>query len=338
MICMGRISILHIARRTFATSNVNFVRFRGSSTNPPLELVKVGKLCGSKKEGLFEPGQLFLHRVFAYRGVIVCSFNVKVKEIVKPNEAIDRTEIIPYYQVLIDRKDWDYMNFHPEMTSYFTESAVGREKLLTVINGMDCVPHHEIIPYSTTEKDAIKHDLFARIFEPNEESNDGPNFNIKKNLFPNFAVSNKKSWLTPQSVHVATNENVQLSVIPYYLGQSFTAGQQKYFWRYTVRLQSLDKKPAVLRDRILKVFSLNNLQQVNGPGVNGENPRLTAENSVYQFSSIVELSQPKGGHMWGRFTMERDDGSTFEILMPTIPLECHPESTSEQNEFENNHN
>uniref|UniRef100_A0AC34F9C0 ApaG domain-containing protein n=1 Tax=Panagrolaimus sp. ES5 TaxID=591445 RepID=A0AC34F9C0_9BILA len=441
MICMGRISILHVARRTFATSNVNFVRFRGSATNPPSGLikvgklcgskkeglfepgqlflhrafayrgviicsfnvkvkevvkpfrgsatnppsglVKVGKLCGSKKEGLFEPGQLFLHRAFAYRGVIICSFNVKVKEVVKPNEAISHTEIIPYYQVLIDRTDWDYMNFQSDMTSYFTESAVGRvEKVLTIINGMDCVPHHEVIPYSTTDKDAIKHDLFTRIFEPNEEGNEvltiingmdcvphhevipysstdkdaikhdlftrifepneegseGPNFNIKKNLFPNFAVSNKQSWLTPQSVHKATNENVQLTVIPYYLGQTLTAGQQKYFWRYTVRLESLDKKPAVLRDRILKVFSLNNLQQVNGPGVVGGNPRLTAENSVYQFSSIVDLSQPKGGHMWGRFTMERDDGTTFEIQMPTIPLECHPESTSEQNEFENNHN
>ena len=64
-------------------------------------------------------------------------------------------------------------------------------------------------------------------------------------------------------------ENIQLTVIPYYIGPTFTAGQQKYFWRYTVRLESLDRKPAVLRERVLKVFSLNNLQQVNGPGVDG---------------------------------------------------------------------
>jgi polymerase delta-interacting protein 2 len=338
MICMGRISFLHIARRTFATSNVNFVRFRGSSTNPPSELIKVGKLCGSKKEGLFEPGQLFVHRVFAYRGVIICSFNVKVQDKVKANEAIGHTEIVPYYQVLINRADWDFMNFQSDMTSYFTDSAVGRdEKVLTVINGMDCVPHHEVIPYSSTDKDAIKHDLFVRLLEPNEDNNDGPNFNIRRDLYPNFALFNKRSWLTPQSVHKETNENVQLTVIPYYIGPTLSAGQQKYFWRYTVRLESLDKKPAVLRERTLKVFSLNNLQQVNGPGVVGGNPRLTPENPVYQFSSIVDLSQPKGGHMWGRFTMERDDGSTFEISMPTIPLECHTESASEQNEFENNH-
>jgi polymerase delta-interacting protein 2 len=301
--------------------------------------VKVGKLCGSKKEGLFEPGQLFIHRVFAYRGVIICSFNVKVIDKVKENEAIGHSEIVPYYQVLISRPDWDYMNFQPDMTSYFTDSTARREeKVLTVIHGMDCVPHHEILPYTSTEKDAIKHDLFPRIFEPNEdERNDGPNFNIRRDLFPNFALSHKRSWLTPQCVHKETNGNVQLTVIPYYIGPTTQGGQQKFFWRFTVRLESLDKKPSVLRERTLKIFTLNHLQQVNGPGVVGANPRLTAENPVYQFSTIVDLMNQKGGHMWGRFTMERDDASTFEIVMPTIPLECHTESASEQNEFENNH-
>lgn len=36
--------------------------------------------------------------------------------------------------------------------------------------------------------------------------------------------------------------------------------------------------------------------------------------------------------MWGKFSMERDDGSTFEVAMPTVALECHPETTAEQSE------
>lgn len=64
-------------------SESTFFRNRGSTTNTA-ELIKVGRICDSKKDGLYQPGQLFLHRVFAYRGVVVCSFNVKVHNKPKP--------------------------------------------------------------------------------------------------------------------------------------------------------------------------------------------------------------------------------------------------------------
>lgn len=180
-------------------------------------------------------------------------------------------ETIPYYQVLINKEDWAYMNFRPDMTSYFVESSVNREeKVLSVINGMDCASHDELIPFSSSEKDPIKHDLFSRLFERREgQDNPETNYSIRRDLLQHFGVTNQKSWLAPQAVHREITENIQVTVIPYYLGPTFVAGQQKYFWRYVVRLESIDKKPVVLRERLIKIFSLNNLQQVGGVGVDG---------------------------------------------------------------------
>uniref|UniRef100_A0AC34Q1M9 ApaG domain-containing protein n=1 Tax=Panagrolaimus sp. JU765 TaxID=591449 RepID=A0AC34Q1M9_9BILA len=334
MICLSKANIINVARRSFSSTRVHFVRFRGTSASTP-EFAEIGKICASKKEGLYQPGQLFLHRVFAYRGVIVCSFNVKVQGNPKINEAIGTSEILPYYQVLVNRDDWDYMNFRPDMTSYFVDSSVNREeKILNVIHGMDCVPHNEILPFTTVNKNPINHDLFPRLFEFSSEPSieADVNFNIRRDLVPHFGLTNQRSWLAPQAVYKESTENIQVTVIPYFLGMTFSGGQQKYNWRYVVRLESLDRKPVVIRERLIKIFSMNNLQQVAGHGVDGANPRLTAENPAFQFSSVVDLLQPKGGHMWGRFTMERQDGSTFEISIPTIALECHNEMIGEQSE------
>lgn len=188
------------------------------------------------------------------------------------NEAIGTSEVVPYYQVLVNRADWDYMNFRPDITSYFVESSANREeKVLSVINGMDCVPHNEIIPFTSTEKDPIKHDLFPRLFEKTEDSKDDSevHYNIRRDLHPHFTLANQRSWLAPQAVYKETTENIQVTVVPYFLGPTFSNGTQKYFWRYVVRLESLDKRPVVVRERLIKIFSLNNLHQVGGPGVDG---------------------------------------------------------------------
>uniref|UniRef100_A0A7E4W4L1 ApaG domain-containing protein n=1 Tax=Panagrellus redivivus TaxID=6233 RepID=A0A7E4W4L1_PANRE len=331
MLCVGRPAVIKIARRCFSSTNVTLVRFRGTAPPPP-ELVRVGTMMSAKEE-FYQPGQLFLHRLYAYRAIIVCSFNVKVHWLPKSKEAIGTSKMVPYYQVLINRSDWDYMSFRPDMTSYFVDHNTHKEeKVLSVINGMDCVAHNDIIPYSTTEKEPIKHDLFDRLFEKNEDSAEGTNFIFRRDLMSYFNLNNQKSWLTPQAVYHETTEGIEVTVIPFYLGPTYVHGQQKYFWRYIVRLQTLDGKSVVVRERLLKVFSLNNLQQVGGAGIDGGNPRLTSQNPVLQFSSTVELSQPKGGHMWGRFTLERDDGSTFEVTVPTIALESHTEVPGEQSE------
>ena len=45
---------------------------------------------------------------------------------------------------------------------------------------------------------------------------------------------------------------------------------------------------------------------------------------MFQYSSHVNLQAPSG-HMWGTFKMEKEDGSYFEVRIPSFYLECKEE-------------
>lgn len=80
----------------------------------------------------------------------------------------------------------------------------------------------------------------------------------------------QRSWMAPQATHVESTNGVRVMATTFYLGQNVVNGQVKHCWRYVVRLENLEQTNVILRDRQIKVFSLNNLTQVNGGGVVGE--------------------------------------------------------------------
>lgn len=62
--------------RTFSTSNSKLTRF---SSRTSLDISKVGILIPQKTpKKHYLSGQLFVHTVFAYRGIILCSFDCRV--------------------------------------------------------------------------------------------------------------------------------------------------------------------------------------------------------------------------------------------------------------------
>jgi polymerase delta-interacting protein 2 len=99
-----------------------------------------------------------------------------------------------------------------------------------------------------------------------------------------------------------------------------------------IRIQNHDSESVVLRERHIKIFSLNNLTQVTAQGVLGEFPTLSPENPAYQFSSTIDLPQRKGGHMWGKLTIQRGDASTFDVDIPTVVLEAQEVSSGQSSE------
>ncbi|CAD5222272.1 unnamed protein product [Bursaphelenchus xylophilus] len=296
-------------------------------------LVELGTLSSPKVEDRYPAGQVFLHRVFAYRGVVVCSFDCKVYGKQKANENTSKFEVVPYYQVLIHKGDWDHMRMPVDLTVYLSENGGREGKSIGIINGMDCVPHNDILPLEyRVQKNGtapIDHDLFDRLFkfmDPNRP---------ELGYVNTHNVPSQRSWMAPQATHVETTNNVRVTATTFYLGQNSINGQIKHCWRYVVRLENLDGSDLILRDRQIKVFSLNNLTQVNGGGVVGEYPRLSTADPAYQFSSTVQLLQKKGGHLWGKFKLEKEeDGTVFEVNMPTLLLE----SNSSQNSHGNNEN
>ena len=53
-------------------------------------------------------------------------------------------------------------------------------------------------------------------------------------------------------------------------------------------------------------------------------PYLNSDHPVFQYSSHVNLQSPSGS-MWGTFKMEKDDGTFFEVKIPTFYLDCKDE-------------
>ncbi|XGW16618.1 hypothetical protein V3C99_001795 [Haemonchus contortus] len=315
-----------VPRRSLSLTSYRHIRFR--SSNPASSNKEIGRFVAPiTSDALYDPGQLFIHKAFAYKGVVVCAFKCRFQE--KKSSTSDRTVSQGrYYQVLIDRGDWSHMGFPVDLTSYLMDGTSRGEKLLTLINGMDCVSHSDILPFNAFDREPLDHDLFHRIFDV-IDSHEGKEVKItmKTNLFENYMAS-QRSWLAPRDVYREVTENIEVTVTTFYLGSTMSAGQLRHVWRYVIRLENHSpQNPVILRERFLKVYSLNNMNQAHGHGVIGKQPELNAQTPAFQFSSTVELAHSKGGHMWGRFKMERPNGSTFDVAIPTVVLESFDESS-----------
>lgn len=83
----------------------------------------MGKLKEPKLRGKYDTGQLFLHRIFGYRGVVLFPWSARVYDRDLPNNAVAEVEknddgttnVSPegktntFYQVLIDSRDCPYI-------------------------------------------------------------------------------------------------------------------------------------------------------------------------------------------------------------------------------------
>uniref|UniRef100_A0A0N5AY03 ApaG domain-containing protein n=1 Tax=Syphacia muris TaxID=451379 RepID=A0A0N5AY03_9BILA len=318
--------------RTVGTSAIRNAKLRASV------IKEIGKftLPRNKVDGPYPAGQLFIHKVFAYRGIIFCSFNCRIHEKSKvlqkndspASESVDTC----FYQVLIHRGDWRHMRMPTDLNAYLGQPNSRGERSLTVVHGMDCVQHEEVLPYTSCNVKPIDHELFDRIFELRAGTLDESNleFGIRKELTQSYLI-NQKSWLVPQEAYKETTNGIEVLVITFYLGANNINGQLRHCWRYSIRLENLEKTMVTIRERLLKVFSLNNLQLLNAAGVVGMSPNLTPEEPAIQFSSTINLPQPKGAHMWGKFKLEREDGTVFDVSIPPVVLENTPENDCKEN-------
>jgi hypothetical protein len=96
--------------------------------------------------------------------------------------------------------------------------------VLSVVNGMDCVSHEEIFPYtlavpSDSENanpqriaSPIDHDVFPRLFESlPSNTEDGLSFVIAKDQLPGQMAS--QCCLAPQAVYSEITNGVQVQVM-----------------------------------------------------------------------------------------------------------------------------
>uniref|UniRef100_A0A914UY33 ApaG domain-containing protein n=1 Tax=Plectus sambesii TaxID=2011161 RepID=A0A914UY33_9BILA len=304
------------------------------------KLKELGTFEQSKPtSSVYNSGQLFLHKVFAYRGVVLCSAPCKVYE--KPkggNKSIEQSgdgslvtsstsgrEVqpngVPYYQVLIHKGDWDIMRFPSDMTTYILESPEGPQ--WAALNGVDYVSHEDVLPYSSCESEPIEHDLFQKFVQVAPQVSEDGFVRLTGTELLRTWMNNNRVWLTPVEVHRKTTEGVRITAMSFYLGTIVKPDRSvMHVWRYNIRIENFNPTMVILRERCWKVFSLTgNMQTYQGVGVVGFCPVLSSQQPAFQYSSHIQLESPKGGHMWGTFKMERQNGTFFDAEIPSFVLD-----------------
>ncbi|UJR15858.1 hypothetical protein I4U23_002784 [Adineta vaga] len=276
---------------------------------------------------------LFLHRVFGYRGVILFSWLArvfdrydgrsnslpvlpKISKSSQSNIHEIRARSVTYYQVLIDTRDMPHIRAQTEAVTFLGNQE--RDRNLYAIPGLDYVAHEDVIPYTSTERTPIEHELFDKFLIHDSESN--PNF-VPREYLKSWQ-DRHHLWLELSDVSKDVTHQIRVTVIPFYMGSRSSQGVTVHWWRYSIRIENLDpEEPVTLRERHWRIFSLSGtLETVRGKGVVGHEPRLSKEYPAFQYSSHISLSAPSG-HMWGTFKMEKDDGTFIEVRIPPFNLE-----------------
>lgn len=329
------------------------VRYFSATDQRHTRLAEVGKLELPKAQGTYETGQLFLHRVFGYRGVILFPWLARVYDRDLPAQSKNgaQAEAITapptaagaptpsdsppnaaskevqkkthtFYQVLIDQRDCPYIRAQTEAVTFLGNQESSRS--LYAIPGLDYVAHEDILPYSSGEQHPLQHELFDK-FLAHQPDKDPP-FAAQDTL----RAWQKKNhpWLELSDVHKETTEGIRVTVIPFYMGCRETPAASVYWWRYCIRLENLGELSVQLRERHWRIFSLSGtLETVRGRGVVGQEPVLSPRLPAFQYSSHVSLQAPSG-HMWGTFRMEREDGHMFDCRIPPFSLESKPDDNA----------
>uniref|UniRef100_A0AAG5D162 ApaG domain-containing protein n=1 Tax=Anopheles atroparvus TaxID=41427 RepID=A0AAG5D162_ANOAO len=344
-----------LSPRSFRPFGFNLVvRLFSVSVYQNTRLAEVGKLELPKAQGKYETGQLFLHRVFGYRGVILFPWLARVYDRDLPNQTKGnqlesgtsgssgstegntnsskevQKKTHTFYQVLIDQRDCPYIRAQTEAVTFLGNQESSRS--LYAIPGLDYVAHEDILPYSSGEQHPLQHELFDKFLAHQPEKD--PPFVAQETL----KAWQKKNhpWLELSDVHKETTEGIRVTVIPFYMGCRETPAASVYWWRYCIRLENLGELSVQLRERHWRIFSLSGtLETVRGRGVVGQEPVLSPRLPAFQYSSHVSLQAPSG-HMWGTFRMEREDGHMFDCRIPPFSLESKPDDNGNSDETNSN--
>lgn len=118
---------------------------------------------------------------------------------------------------------------------------------------------------------------------------------------------------------VALTEGIRVTVTSRYLPEQSMPRNHRYVWAYTVRITNEGAEAATLRTRHWIITDARSkVDEVKGPGVIGEQPRLEPGDS-FQYTSGCIL-QTSRGTMHGTYQMVRDDGRGFDAEIAAFTL------------------
>ena len=112
---------------------------------------------------------------------------------------------------------------------------------------------------------------------------------------------------------------IQIEVQTRYLPDQSEPEDERFAFAYTVRMTHLGGAPAQLVDRHWVITDADDcVEEVRGPGVVGQTPRLEPGQS-FEYTSGAVLRTPVG-HMQGSYGWQTDDERRFRSPIPGFVL------------------
>lgn len=113
---------------------------------------------------------------------------------------------------------------------------------------------------------------------------------------------------------------IRVTVHPIFLDDQSRPEDDHYVWAYQVTIANEGEETVQLVSRHWKITDANGvLQEVEGPGVVGEQPVLEPGDS-FEYTSGTPLSTPSG-IMVGTYEMETENGDFFDVDIPAFSLD-----------------
>ena len=121
-------------------------------------------------------------------------------------------------------------------------------------------------------------------------------------------------------MYTAVSNKIKITVRPKYLEEQSEPDEGRYFWAYTIEIANIGDRTVRLTHRHWRITDANGRQEeVRGPGVVGEQPRLQP-GEAFTYTSGCPLTTPSG-IMVGTYRMVDDDGRAFDVAIPAFSLD-----------------
>lgn len=121
--------------------------------------------------------------------------------------------------------------------------------------------------------------------------------------------------------YTKTTEGLTITVQSHFLEERSDVMKRNFFFVYFISIRNSGPNPVKLLRRHWYIHdSMAEDYEVEGDGVVGEQP-VVKPGMSYQYNSFCVLKSFEGS-MEGRYTMEREDGSTFDAEIPRFFLKA----------------
>jgi ApaG protein len=120
-------------------------------------------------------------------------------------------------------------------------------------------------------------------------------------------------------VYEATTRGVVVRVRTNYLAEESDPVESRFVWAYTIEIENHGEETVQLVSRRWVITDAQNrTEEVAGPGVIGEQPRLKPR-EAFRYTSGCPLTT-SSGEMRGAYQMLTDQGDAFEAEVPAFSL------------------